>query len=61
MAESEIRDAGLIAQTAVDPRLEAVNDKIAELVAEALFNHLLRHGLIPSPNEPKEPQQDEPH
>ncbi len=58
MVESEKRDRGLVAQPVVDPRLEAVNDRIAELVAEALFNHLLKRGLIPSPNKPEEPQQD---
>ena len=45
MAESETRDAGLVAQAAVDPRLEAVNDQIAELVAEALFNRMVKNVL----------------
>ncbi len=35
-----------------DPRLEALDDEIANLIAEALFDHLLRHGL-------HKPQSDE--
>jgi hypothetical protein len=38
-----------------DPRLEALDDEIADLIAEALFDHLLKHGLLPSPTEPEEP------
>jgi len=51
----------LTAQPVDHPQLEAINDRIAELVAEALFNYLLKHGLMPSPSESKEPQRDEPH
>ena len=28
-----------------DPRLEALDDEIADLIAEALYEHLLRHGF----------------
>ena len=31
-----------------DPRLEALDDDIADLIAEALFDHLLKHGSLPS-------------
>ncbi len=51
----------LTAQPVDHPQLEAINERIAELVAEALFNYLLKHGLMPSPSESKEPQRDEPH
>lgn len=44
-----------------DPRLEALDDEIADLIAEALFDHLLKHDLVPSPIEPEEPRQDETH
>ncbi len=57
MAESEKHDRGLVAQPVVDPRLEAIDDQIAKLVAEALFNHLLKRGLVPAPNKPEKPQQ----
>ena len=52
--------SALIAQPVSDQRLEAIDDRIAELVAEALFDHLLKQGLVPSPTEPKEPQQGTP-
>lgn len=29
------------------PRLEALDDEIADLIAEALFDHLLKHGRVP--------------
>ena len=44
-----------------DPRLEALDDEIADLIAEALFDHLLKHGLVSSPTEPTEPPQNETH
>ena len=28
-----------------DPRIEALDDEIADLIAEALYEHLLRHGF----------------
>ena len=37
-----------------DPRLEALDDEIADLIAEALFDHLLRHGLHKPRSDEKE-------
>ncbi len=34
-----------------DPRLEAIDDEIADLIAEALFDHLLKHGLYKPPGD----------
>ncbi len=45
MAESNTQDIGLTAKPVVDPRLEALNDQIAELVAEALFNRMVKNVL----------------
>lgn len=60
MAETLKPDArGLVAHPVQDQRLEAINERIASLVAEALFTHLLKHGLVPTPTTPKEPRQDE--
>ena len=45
--------------TPPDPRLEALDDEIADLIAEALFNHLLKHGLVPPSSQPQEEGQHE--
>ena len=55
-AESQKPEIRLVAQPVKDPRLEAINDQIAELVAEALFNRLVKNVLEnkdkPRHNEP---------
>ncbi len=52
---SSVQESVCIIGKSHDPRLEAIEDEIAELVAEALFNHLLKHGRIPCPSELQEP------
>ncbi len=59
--ESSAQERAFVFAKTRDPGLEAIEDEIAELVAEALFNRLVKHGRIPSPNEPKKPWPDEPH
>ncbi|MBI2495748.1 MAG: hypothetical protein HYW10_04190 [Candidatus Omnitrophica bacterium] len=41
-----------------DPRLEALDDEIADLIAEALFEHLLKHGLVPPVCRPQDEGED---
>lgn len=36
----------LLAKSVTDPRLEALDDQIAELVAEALFNRTVKNVLV---------------
>lgn len=38
---------GIIAEPTDSPEREAINERIAELVAEVLFDHLLKRGLVP--------------
>ena len=42
-----------------DPRLEALEDEIADLIAEALFNHMLKHGLVPPACRPQDEDRKE--
>ncbi len=42
-----------------DPRLDAIDDDIADLIAEALFDHLLKHGLVPPTCQPQNEAQGE--
>ena len=41
-----------------DPRIEALDDEIADLIAEALFDHLLKHGLVPPACRPQDEGED---
>ncbi len=43
--EPQKPDVGLVALPIEDPRLEAIDDQIAELVADALYEYMLRLGL----------------
>ncbi len=43
----------LTAQPVDHPQLEAINDRIAELVAEALFNRLVKNVLATKVNQSK--------
>ena len=45
MTKPEKPQIRLVAKPVEDQRLEAINDQIAELVAEALFNRLVKNVL----------------
>ncbi len=45
MDEPQGPQVGLTAQPIENPQLEAINDQIAELVAEALFHRLVKNVL----------------
>jgi hypothetical protein len=53
MADADKPGARLVIQSAPDPRLEALNERIAELVAEVLFEQLVKKALDNKVNQSK--------